>query len=85
MTTQTTTPLWLDLKISYIDENLDKVLTYIHHNSTKDAFYDITIDLLTKRIDALIEEFHTQPLLQDENIAQDSEKMKFTARLLGLY
>ena len=30
MNTQAYTPLWLDLKIDYIDENFDKVFTYIY-------------------------------------------------------
>lgn len=87
MATKSQTPLWLDLKTDYIDENFDKVFDYIYNNTigTKDAFYDITIDLLEKRIDALIHEFHAQPLLQDEILTQDREKVEFIARLLGLY
>ena len=81
------TPLWLDLKTDYIDENFNKVFSYIYKNNigTKDAFYDITIDLLEKRIEALIQEFHAQPLLQDETLTQNKDRIEFIARLLGLY
>lgn len=34
MKTQTSTPLWLDLKIDYIDENFNKVFNYIYQNFT---------------------------------------------------
>ena len=87
MATNNSTPLWLDLKIDYIDENFSKVFYYIHRNTTvaKDPFYDITIELLEKRIDALVQEFQIQPLLQDEALIQNKERLTFTARLLGLY
>lgn len=87
MATNNSTPLWLDLKTDYIDENFNKVFHYIHRNNTvvKDPFYDITIDLLEKRIDALVQEFQIQPLLQDEAPIQNNERLTFMARLLGLY
>lgn len=87
MNTQAYTPLWLDLKIDYIDENFDKVFTYIYKNNTsqKDAFYDITINLLERRVDALIQEYYDQELLFDEEYASDKERQHFIARLLGLY
>ena len=87
MKTQTSTPLWLDLKIDYIDENFNKVFNYIYQNFTtkRDPFYDITINLLEKRIDSLVQEYQDQQLLYDENLALDKDKLFFTARLLGLY
>lgn len=87
MATNLSTPLWLELKTDYIDENFNKVFHYIHRNNTveKDSFYDITIDLLERRIDALVQEFQIQPLLQDEILNQDREKLIFIAKLLGLY
>lgn len=87
MATNNSTPLWLDLKTDYIDENFNKVFHYIHRNNTveKDPFYDITIDLLERRIDALVQEFQIQPLLQDEALIKDKERLTFIARLLGLY
>ena len=62
MKTQTSTPLWLDLKIDYIDENFNKVFNYIYQNFTtkRDPFYDITINLLEKRIDSLVQEYQDQ-------------------------
>ena len=86
MKTQTSTPLWLDLKIDYIDENFNKFFNYIYQNFTtkRDPFYDITINLLEKRIDSLVQEYQDQQLLYDENLALDKEKLFFTARLLGL-
>lgn len=87
MSTQTSTPLWLDLKIDYIDENFDKVFTYIYRNNTtqKDAFYDITINLLEKRVDALVQDYYNQELLLDEEYASNRDRQYFIARLLGLY
>ncbi|MBQ5925084.1 MAG: hypothetical protein IIX03_00060, partial [Paludibacteraceae bacterium] len=87
MTHNTSTPLWLNLKVNYIDENFENVINYIYQNNTirKDEFYGITINLLERRIDALIEEFHDQPLLYDDYLTQDKERAKFTAQLLGLY
>lgn len=87
MANQASTPLWLDLKIDYIDENFNKVFHYIHKNiiTSKDPFYDITIDLLEKRIESLIQEFKERRLQEDDAFAQDKERMQFTARLLGLY
>ena len=87
MSENTTTPLWLDLKIDYIDENFNKVLHYMYAYSTreKDSFYDTTLSLLEDRIKALIQEFHAQPLVQDETLSKDKEHMQFIARLLGLY
>ncbi len=84
---QSSTPLWLDLKIDYIDENFDKVFNYVHQNNltTKDGFYDITISLLEKRISALIQEFQLQPIIQDETLSKDKDRIKFIGRLLGLY
>ena len=87
MTNNTSKPLWLDLKINYIDENFDKVFYYINQNNAnnKDSFYGITINLLEERIANLINEFHEQPLLYDYLLTQDKERLTFTARLLGLY
>lgn len=80
-------PLWLDLKIDYIDENFNRVYKYIKQNNlTKtDPFYGNTINLLEKRIEALVQEFHSRRLQEDEAFAQDKERVKFTAKLLGLY
>ncbi len=87
MATQSSTPLWLDLKIDYIDENFEKVFQYIYANNikAKDGFYDITMGLFNDRIEALIKEFHDKPLLQDELLLNDKERARFIARLLGLY
>lgn len=87
MESNSSTPLWLDLKITYIDENLDKVFSYLHSNSTaeKDGFYGITMNLLEKRIGVLIQEFQARPLVQDETFSKDKELVKSTARLLGMY
>ena len=87
MATQSSTPLWLDLKIDYIDENFNKVFNYIHQNNigTKDGFYDITINLLEQRIDALIQELQNKPIMYDESLVKDKEQVTFISRLLGLY
>ena len=87
MATQSSTPLWLDLKIDYIDENFEKVFDYIYANNIKgkDGFYEITMGLFNDRIEALIKEFHDKPLLQDELLLNNKERARFIARLLGLY
>ena len=87
MATQSSTPLWLDLKIDYIDENFNKVFNYLHQNNigTKDGFYDITINLLEQRIDALIQELQNKPIMYDESLIKDKEQVTFISRLLGLY
>lgn len=87
MASNSSTPLWLDLKVEYIDENFDKVLSYIRGNSQteKDGFYEITINLLEQRVNALVQEFHNSALLQDEALFGDQKRTEFVARLLGLY
>ena len=87
MASQSPTPLWLDLKIDYIDENFNKVLHYMNEYSTreKDVFYDTTMNLLEERVTVLVQEFHAQPLVQDDALSKDREQTTFISRLLGLY
>ena len=83
-----TTPLWLDIKPEYIDENFEKVLEYLRNSSVRsdltDAFYQTTRDLLKQRVEKLLEERRQTPLFmyEDESML---DKCRFTVRLLGAF
>lgn len=82
------TPLWLDIKPEYIDENFEKVLEYLRNSSVRsgltDSFYQTTSDLLKQRVEKLLEERRQTPLFmyEDESML---EKCRFTVRLLGAF
>ena len=48
--TPTSTPLWLDLRTEYIDDNFDNLVEYLRKADKNDSFYKKTIDLLEQRI-----------------------------------
>ena len=52
------TPLWFDLRKVYIDDNFNKLRSYLCDCSTKpskkDSFYNTTIELLRARAEDLI-------------------------------
>lgn len=78
---ETNTPLWLDLKKEYIDDNFEKLLTYLRDiGNKKDSFYDKTIELLRARVTLLIEELSSRSLAKDEEMSEDST---FNIRLLA--
>jgi len=67
------TPIWLDLKKEYIDDNFAKLQSYLRNcNETgnKDAFYATTIKLFRERINDLLRELSERPLYADENERQ---------------
>lgn len=79
-----TTPLWLDLRTEYIDDNFDKLVDYLHNNSGNkdDKFYHTTLDLLEQRVVLLISE------LADRNLYDEPESREETlkqVRLLAVY
>ena len=52
------TPLWLDLRKEYIDDNFTKLQKYLREcmvNKTKDSFFNITIDLMRQRVEDLLD------------------------------
>lgn len=62
------TPLWLDLRKEYIDDNFDKLRSYLCECSTssakKDSFFDTTTELLRARVEDLITSIASRPTKQ---------------------
>ena len=59
------TPLWLDLRKEYIDDNFDNLLVYLKDSSAsgqKDSFYNTTINLLRQRVEDLLSSMAEEPL-----------------------
>ena len=84
METLNKTPLWLDLKKEYIDDNFDKLLLYLKDNEvkSKDSFYQKTIDLLHQRVQDLISELAERAIFEEE---QNHPSRTFNIRLLASY
>ena len=85
MNTTEKTPLWLDLRKEYIDDNFDKLQTYLKECSTnkqKDSFYSTTIDLLRERIEDLLGHLSVRPIYDDD---EDRKTLTFNVRLLATY
>lgn len=68
-------PLWLDIKTEYIDENFERVLQYLHTASMdvrkQDSFYQTTVNLLEKRVTAVLEDLYNRPIyagFEDESL-----------------
>jgi len=82
------TPLWLDIKPEYIDENFEKVLEYLRTTSLRpgsaDSFCQTTRDLLSKRVEKLLDERRHTPLFMYEDGLM-LEKCRFAVRILGAY
>ena len=64
------TPLWLDLRKEYIDDNFEKLRSYLLECSTnaskKDSFFDTTIELLRARVEDLIAAIASRPIFAEE-------------------
>ncbi|MEE0974873.1 MAG: ATP-binding protein [Muribaculaceae bacterium] len=80
------TPLWLSLKIEYIDENFQAVQEYLHSMSLKpdddkDSFYYTTIDLLNQRIEKLIQNEYSCAIAE----IRDKETEDLHTKLLCMY
>ena len=79
------TPMWLDLRKEYIDDNFDNLKSYLSECSTKyekDSFYQTTISLLRKRIEDLLSTIARKPIYEEE---YDRKKEIFNASLLAVY
>ena len=80
------TPLWLDLRKEYIDDNFDKLRCYLCECSTsatkKDSFYDTTIELLRARVEDLITGIASRPIYMED---VDRKTATFNATLLATY
>lgn len=85
MDTNEKTPLWLDLRKEYIDDNFEKLLCYLKDCSLKksqDAFYSTTINLLRERVGDLLSTLAVRPIYADE---EDRRQLTFNAKLLASY
>jgi predicted DNA-binding transcriptional regulator YafY len=78
------TPLWLNLKKEYIDDNFENLLGYLKNSSLKentDTFYEETVGLLRERVRELVATYSALPIYEDP----DSESHHFSIRLLAAY
>ena len=69
MDTTEKTPLWLELRKEYIDDNFSKLQAYLKTCSTgnrKDAFYTVTIELLRQRVEDLVGTLSERPVFEEE-------------------
>lgn len=79
------TPLWLQLKKEYIDDNFEQLLPYLKDNAGRrsdDAFYDTTVQLLRDRAAELVCQLGTRPLFDKP---ETTEVLTFHVRLLAAY
>ena len=81
------TPLWLEIKTEYLDQNFEQVISYLFKGArdkeSRDSFYEKTIDLLGKRVAALLDEIALRPVFFDtESAGIDGA---FETRMLGAF
>lgn len=76
------TPLWLDLRTEYIDDNFDNLVEYLRKADKEDSFYKKTLDLLEKRIVELNSELSSCPLYAERD---DKDTTLKKARMLAVY
>ena len=79
------TPLWLDLRKEYIDDNFAKLQEYLKGcavKQTNDSFYSITIDLMRQRVDDLLSTISMRPLYHEE---MDRKTLEFHVSLIATY
>jgi hypothetical protein len=85
------TPLWLNLKSEYIDDNFEALLRYLRDYAVgrdKDSFYATTAALLAQRVAHLLQDCSERPLYEgDLRAAEESDPQRhsFPIRLLGAY
>lgn len=78
-------PLWLDIKPQYIDENFDRVVDYLQNQAANanDSFYKVTVALLEKRVEELLQEQYAMPLSREE--AMPEQNLSFAVKLVAAY
>ena len=79
------TPLWLDLKKEYIDDNFNKLQTYLHDSAekgSKDSFYTTTIELFRERISDLMLDISERPVFAEE---QERQQLSTNVSMLATY
>ena len=85
MATTDKTPLWLDLKKEYIDDNFNKLQTYLHDSAekgSKDSFYTTTIELFRERISDLMRDISERPVFAEE---QQRQQLSSNVSMLATY
>ena len=85
MATTDKTPLWLDLKKEYIDDNFNKLQTYLHDSAekgSKDSFYTTTIELFRERISDLMRDISERPVFAEE---QERQQLSTNVSMLATY
>ena len=85
MSTKNETPLWLELRKEYIDDNFEHLLPYLRESSSKlreDVFYKKTINLLQERVAELSLKLASVPIYEKQ---EDSSTTVFNIRLLASY
>ena len=85
MATTDKTPLWLDLKKEYIDDNFAKLQSYLRdcaEHGTKDAFYNTTIELFRERVSDLLRDLSERPVYADE---QERQQLAANVSMLATY
>lgn len=85
MATTEKTPLWLELKKEYIDDNFSKLQTYLRDSAekgVKDAFYTTTIELFRERISDLLRDISERPIFADE---QERQQLTSIVSMLATY
>lgn len=83
-TNASTTPLWLELKTHYIDDNFEQLLPYLKRNINKDdSFLQTTIRLLGNRAKEVIDDISQRSIFIDEKPMHDDRLRNI--RILSAY
>ena len=85
MATTEKTPLWLELKKDYIDDNFSKLQVYLRdcdEQGREDAFYATTIELFRERISDLLRDISERPIYADE---QERQQLTSNVSMLATY
>lgn len=79
------TPLWLNLRKEYIDDNFETLKSYLSEYSSDpsgDSFYQTTIALLRTRVEDLLTTIASKPIYGDDD---ERKSVIFNASLLAVY
>ena len=85
MATSEKTPIWLELKKEYIDDNFGKLQSYLrdcNEKGGKDSFYATTIMLFRERIGDLLRDLSERPIYADE---QGRQQLTSNINMLATY
>lgn len=85
MNTTENTPLWLDLKKEYLDDNWDRVQDYFKksaHDQEKDSFYHVSLNLFREKIRDLVDAVSHKSLFEDD---EQKDSTVYQLRQLATY